>query len=139
MPELAGKENEIYLLVGTTPMTNATGAPVLGVDKSTFGQTCELLEITQFGDDYKKRLAGLKDCSFSLSGSYYPDDATGQNELVPGDAIYIGVYPQGPSVAGKQMPVLVESFEITADVGGKQEFSASLSGNGAPVELPIRP
>jgi len=139
MPEVAGKTNIVWVLTGATPMENNTGAKVLGVDSSTFNQLCDLLEITQFGDSYKNRMAGLKDTNFSFSGNYYPGDTTGQDELVPGDTIYIGVYPQGTGVAGTQVKAIVESFEISAGVADKQTFSASIQGIAAPVALPLRP
>jgi len=139
MPEVAGKTNIVWVLTGTTPIANNTGAKVLGVDSSTFNQLCDLLEITQFGDSYKNRMAGLKDTNFSFSGNYYPGDTTGQDELVPGDTIYIGVYPQGTGVAGTQVKAIVETFELNAGVADKQTFSASIQGIAAPVALPLRP
>lgn len=138
MTELAGKTNVVYILTGTTAMTGLTGAKVLGVDNSSYNQLCDLLEITQFGDNYKNRMAGLKDTNVSLSGNYYPGDTTGQDELVPGDTVYVGIYPQGTGVAGKQVKAIVESFEISASVGDKQTFSASLQGIAAPEALPLQ-
>jgi hypothetical protein len=138
MAELAGYLNEVYVLTGSTAMTDATGAKVLGTDNSGWNALCELLEITAFGDTHRNRMAGLKDTSVSLSGNYYPGDTTGQDELVPGDTIYIGIYPSGSGSAGKQVKALVESFEITAAKDGKQEFSASIQGIDAPEVLPAQ-
>lgn len=138
MSELAGKTNEVYVLTGTAAMTSTTGAKVLGCDNSSYNQLCDLLEITAFGDDYKNRLAGLKDTNLSLSGNYYPGDTTGQDELVPGDTVYVGVYPQGTGTAGKQVKAIVENFEISMSVGDKQTFSASLQGIAEPVTLPAQ-
>ncbi len=138
MAEVAGLTGVVYILTGTSAMANNTGAKVLGVDNSTWRQLCELLEITASGDTNRKRLAGVKDTAMSLSGNYYPGDTTGQDELVPGDSVYIGVYPQGDAVAGYQMPAIVESFEITAAATGKQTFTASIQGNGAVVALPAQ-
>ena len=138
MAEVAGKTNLVYILTGTTAMTDSTGAKVLGCDDSSYNQLCDLLEITQFGDDYKSRIAGLKDTSISLSGNYYPGDTNGQDVLVPGDTVYIGVYPQGTGVNGKQVKAIVESYELSASVADKQTFSASLQGIAAPETLPSR-
>ncbi len=135
MAELAGKTNEIYILTGAVAMTSSTGAKVLGCDDSSYKTLCDLLEITAFGDTNKLRLAGLLDTSIDLSGNYYPGDTTGQDELVPGDSVYIGVYPSGPTAAGYQFPGIVESFEIKAAVADKQTFSATIQGNGAVVAL----
>lgn len=138
MSELAGKLNKVYILAGTTAMTGSTGNEVSGVDDSTYDQMVDLLEISRFGDTYKKRIAGLADTSVALSGNYVPTDSAGQLALNPGDFVYIGLYPQGTAIAGKQIPMIVEKFEIKATASGKQTFSASLSGNGAPVVLPAR-
>lgn len=139
MAELAGNVNVVYILAGTTAMTNSTGAKVLGVNNSQFNQLCSLLDISQFGDTNVKRKAGLKDGSVSLSGNYYPGDTNGQDSITAGADLYIGVYPQGTGVAGKQMPVIVENFNISSAVNGLQTFTASLQGNGAAVALPLRP
>jgi len=138
MAELAGKINIVYILTGATPMTASTGAKISGVNSSTYNRMAEILEITQFGDDYKKRMAGLKDTSVSLSGNYDPDDTAGQLDLEPGDFVYVGIYPEGTGTTGKQAPMVIESFEQSSSADGKQEFSSSLSGNGAPETLPAQ-
>lgn len=138
MAEQAGKNNVVYVLAGDTAMTNATGAKIEGVDNSSFGRLCDILEITAFGDAYKKRMAGLKDTSVSISGNLYSGDTTGQDVLIPGNTVYIGIYPNGSSAAGTQVPVIVESFEQSSDVAGKQTFSCAVQAIGAPVELPAR-
>ena len=138
MAELAGYLNEVWVLTGAVAMAAGTGAKILGVDNSSFGRLCDMLDITSFGDTYKKRMAGLKDSTFTISGNVYVGDTTGQDVLIPGDSIYIGVMPSGPTVAGTQVPCIVESFETSIDVAGKQTFSATLSPIGAPVALAIR-
>jgi len=135
MSELAGKLNEVW--VHTAQMTGSTGHKINGVNDAGYNKLCEILEITQFGDDYKRRMGGIKDSDVSLSGHYDPEDTTGQVLLEPGDTVYIGIYPQGTTVAGTQIPVIIESFDWKADIS-KQSFSAKLSGNGAPVALPAR-
>ena len=138
MAELAGKINIVYILTGATPMLATTGAKINGVNSSTYNRLAEILETTQFGDDYKKRMAGLKDTSVSLSGNYDPDDTAGQLDLEPGDFVYVGIYPEGTGTTGKQAPMVIESFEQSSSADGKQEFSSSLSGNGAPETLPAQ-
>ncbi len=138
MAEVAGNTNEVWILTGAVAMANNTGAKILGVDNSSFGKLCEILDITAFGDTYKNRLAGIKDTTVSISGNYYASDSTGQEVIVPGDSVYIGVMPSGPTVAGTQVPAIVESYEISSDANGKQTFSATFACKGAPVELAIR-
>lgn len=138
MSECAGFLNQVWILTGAVAMAAGTGAKIDGVDNSTFGKLCEILDITSFGDTYKSRLAGIKDSTFSLSGNIVTGDTAGQDELVPGDSVYIGVMPSGVTVAGTQVPCIVESIEYSYDVNGKQTFSSTMACNGAPVELAIR-
>lgn len=138
MSEVAGFTNQAWILAGSTAMTNSTGAKISGIDNSTYSQLCDMLEITQFGDTYKNRMGGLKDTSVKISGNYYPGDTNGQDIIIPGNTVFIGVYPQGTGVAGKQVKAIIESAEISADVGGKQTFTASFQGCAAPVSLPLR-
>lgn len=140
MAELAGKTNIVYVLVGSTAIEDGTGAKVEGVDNSSYEQLCDMLDITQFGDDYRNRKAGLKDTTVSLSGNYYPGDTNGQDVLADGvgDTIYIGVYPEGTGTAGKQVKALVENFNISAAVADKQTFSCSIQGIAEPETLPAQ-
>ena len=138
MAEVAGFTNQVYILAGANAMSGSTGAKVMGVDSSTYSQLCDILEITAFGDTYKNRMGGLKDTSVSISGNYYTGDTNGQLVLVPGDFVFIGVYPSGTTVVGKQVKAIVENYDITAAVADKQTFSTKLSGVAAPVALPLR-
>ena len=138
MAEQAGYKNEVWVLDGASAMEAGTGAKILGVDNSSFAKLCDMLDITAFGDTYKNRMAGLKDTTITISGNLYVGDTTGQDVLIPGNDIYIGVMPSGPTVAGYQVPALVASYEISSDVAGKQTFSATFACTGAPVALPIR-
>jgi len=136
--ETAGFVNQVWALTGTTEMAAGTGALIKGVESSSFARMCDILEITAFGDTHKKRMAGLKDTEISISGTIYVGDTTGQDILVPGDSIFIGVMPQGVAVAGTQVAAIVESFATKTDVSGKQTFDAKFSCIAAPVVLPIR-
>lgn len=139
MAEQAGKTNQVFVLTGTVAMTGSTGAKINGVNQASFDKLCDLLEITQFGDSYKIRMAGLKDTSVQIGGNYDPADTNGQLVLVPGDTIFIGVYPQGTAIAGSQVKAIVESFHQGYDAAGLATFSATIQGIAAPVALPLRP
>lgn len=138
MPELAGNLNEAYILAGTTAMTGSTGAKISGIDNSTYANLAEMLEITAFGDTYRKRKPGLMDNTCTISGNIYTGDTNGQDVIVAGAYVYIGLYPQGSTVAGKQIPAIVESVETAAAYDGKQTISVTFASNGAPVTLPAR-
>ena len=130
MANVAGKTNIVYILTGSTAMSN-DGAKIAGVDNSSFNQLCDILDVSQFGDSNKVKLAGMLDTNFSISGNYDSTDTTGQLELVPGDTVYIGAYPAGIGTASTQVKCIVASMEISADAQGKQTFSASLEGIAA--------
>jgi hypothetical protein len=139
MAEIAGKTAVVYILTGAVAMTSSTGATINGVDSSTYAKLCDILDISQFGDTHKDRLAGMKDTNLSLSGNYDSADSLGQAELEPGDFVYAGVYHNGTGNAGLgQAKFLVESYEHGASATGKQTFSAKLSGVLAPVALPAQ-
>jgi len=138
--ELAGYENRIKILTGSTAMAGGaspTGSEIEGVDSSSYGELCDILDITSFGDAYKNRMGGLKDTTFTIAGNVYVGDTTGQDVIVPGDTVMIGTYPSGTGVAGKQVKAIVESMDRPTDVAGKQTFSATFSCIAAPVELPL--
>lgn len=138
MAELAGALNQVYILAGAVAMTGSTGAKIQGISKASMNKLADLLEISAFGDTYKKRKAGLLDTEMSIEGQVYTSDTTGQDVLVAGASIYIGMYPQGTTVAGTQIPAIIESVEVGAEVAGVQTIKATIKGNGAPVALPLR-
>lgn len=131
----AGNKNVVYFLKEQTPMTSSTGVKLEGLDNASLSQTADMLEITEFGSEYKKRIAGLKDYSVSISGNYKEQ----HDEIVPGDYVWIGMYMNGIENPGKQALCIVESVEYSADAGDKQTISMSLQGAGEPVQtLPAR-
>lgn len=131
----AGNKCVVYFLKGTTPMTASTGIKLEGLDNASLSQTADLLEITSFGDEYKKRIPGLKDVSVSISGNYKEQ----HDEIEAGDYVMIGMYPNGTENPGKQVLCIVESVEYSADASDKQTISMSLQGAGEPVQiLPAR-
>ena len=138
MGELAGRVNVVWAKTGSA-ITDGTGAKISGVDNSTYNQLCEILDTSQFGDTHRARIAGLKDTNLTVSGNYDPTDATGQGLFIPGDIVYVGVYPSGSAAVGLgQAAFIVENYEHGASVDGKQEFSCSLLGTAAPVALPAQ-
>ena len=134
----AGNLNQVFVLAGAVAMTGTTGNNVKA-DNHTTNIPRDLLEATQFGDEFKRRISGLKDANMTVSGDYDPGD-TGQTALYTGGAVFIGIYPQGTGVAGIQFPGLVENFSISADANGKVTYTATVQGNVAEiVALELRP
>lgn len=138
MSEIAGRLMEVR--INDSQMAHGgAGAKINGVDNSTLNKLADILEITQFGDSYKKRIAGLKDSNVSLSGNYDPADTSGQLKLEPGDDVWIALFPEGTTAKGKQIEMIVENFEQSATADGKQEFSSTIQGNGAPAVIDEAP
>lgn len=132
---IAGNKHEVWFLKGATPMDGTSGTKLEGMDNSSLTETADMLEITEFGSEYKKRIPGLKDASASVSGNYKES----VDELRAGDYVYLGMYPNTPANPGKQLLCIVESVEYSADAGDKQTISLSLQGAGEPIEmLPAR-
>ncbi len=130
MAELAGRIN----LVNIKPKDSGSFTKINGVDDSTLNRLAEILEISQFGDTHRKRIAGIKDSDLDLSGNYDPADTNGQLLLEPGDIVLIQVLYDGTN--GRQIEMIIENFEQSASADGVQEFSSSLLGNGAPTDVP---
>ena len=138
--ETAGLVSRTKILAGSVAMAGGaapTGAYIIGVDNRTFSRLCDVLEVAAEGDTYKKRIVGLKDTNFSISGNFYSGDTTGQQVLIPGNLVMVGCYPEGPAVAGYQVNAIVTSYELTSTADGKQTFSAAFSCIAAPVALPL--
>lgn len=132
---LAGNKCAVYFLKGNTLMDGTTGVKLEGMDNASLSQTADMLEVTAFGDEYKKRIPGLKDTSVSISGNYKEQ----HDEIEAGDYVMIGMYMNGTENPGKQVLCIVESIEYSADAGDKQTISMSLQAAGEPVQtLPAR-
>lgn len=108
-----------------------TWTDVLGLDNAQMGLGGENIDITEFGDDWTRRIQGLKDNTFTLSGNYLPSDA-GQSmirdALLNDTELHIQFLPDGTT--GFQQEVKVASFQPSATARGKVEINIQLEGNG---------
>lgn len=106
---------------------------VLGIKEASMQNGADNQDISTFGDTFIKRLQGLKDVSYSMSGNYEPTDSTGQMALrdawLNDTTAYIAFLPDG--AAGFEQKVLVSNFEISGAVDGVVEVSIDLEGNDA--------
>ena len=105
------------------------------------GITADMLEDTEFGDEYKTFIAGLKDSGqITFNGFYDPADSTGQDVLrtawEDGTSITdIRCYVDAnsywiPNTASPVSFVLIQSYDVTADKSGLVQcsFTAKVSG-----------
>jgi len=122
--------------VATTDING--GANLLGQLKEfTIKDSATILEITDFADTsgYKKRMAGLKDYSISLSGDFSQADAPQVLlRAVAGTVLYVTVLPDGTN--GFSYAAIVESFETKGSIDGLVEISISMVGNGIRTAKP---
>jgi predicted secreted protein len=120
-----------------------SGDEVDGLNNVSYSPSVDLLDITDFKDTtgFKTKLAGLKDGSVSVSGDFEASDAPQlliASSWSSGASIWATIHfnPSGSaSSKGFNVECKVESFEITAGVDGKVEYSASLSFTGAPTAV----
>ena len=115
---------------------------VLGIGTYTLpGITPDELEATQFGDDYKTFLYGLKDGGqITFNGYYDPDDSTGQDVLqsalendtnITDIRFYIDATSYWiPTTTNPASHVNVIGRDVSADKSGlmQSNFTVRLSG-----------
>jgi len=108
-----------------------TWTDVLGMDNASMGLGGENIDITEFGDEYVRRIQGIKDNTFTISGNYLPADP-GQSmikdALLNDGELHIQFLPDGTN--GFQQEVKVASFNPSVTARGKVEINIQLEGNG---------
>lgn len=138
---LAGHPVLVY--AKATNAAAVSGDEVDGINSVSYSPSLDLLDVTDFKDTTgtKLKLAGLKDGSISLSGDLEMTDAPQtllRTAAGDGSSVWMTIHfnPSGAASAkGFQVECKVESFEISAAVDGKVEFTASLQFTGAPVAV----
>jgi predicted secreted protein len=136
---LAGHPVKVY--AKSTGATPTASDEVDGINNVTYSPKVDLLDVTDFKDTSgaKLKLAGLIDGSISLSGDYEPTDAPQsllRTSMTSGASVWLSVHfnPSGTTgTKGFIVECKVESFEVSAAVDGKAEFSCSLQFTGAPA------
>lgn len=96
----------------------------------TFDWNNELADVTVFGNDSRRRIAGLSDSSGSFKGPV--DDSqllhSGSLAYVPGDAETVKLYINATQYY--QVSALIETFSVSAPVDGVVEITCTFQGNG---------
>lgn len=139
---LAG--HPVKCFVKASNASPVSGDELDGINNVSYSPSLDILDVTDFKDTtgFKKKLAGLKDGSVSFSGDFEPTDAPQsllRSSWLSGASIWTTLHFDPSAAAGSrgyQVECIVESFEISAAVDGKVEFSCSLQFNGAPVVDP---
>ena len=120
--------------------TSATGPfnTVQDLKEASISQSGNNQDVSTFGSDWIRRIQGLKDASYSLSGYYDGADASGQVALrsawLNDSPVFVQFLPDGST--GFQQEVKVSTYEVSASVEGAQEVSIELEGNGPITAVP---
>lgn len=134
MAELKGTN----LVVSVSTTLGGTYYQVGSMNDATMTIDGDNQDITAFGDDWIKRLQGLKDASYSLSGFRDVADTNGQvvisTALINDSALFAKFLPDGTN--GFVQEVKVSSFEVSGAVDGIVELSMDFEGSGAIAATP---
>jgi predicted secreted protein len=91
------------------------------------------IDISEIGNTYMQRLAGIKDASYQIQGFYDSGDTNGQvairGELISYTELWAQWLPDGTN--GFKQQVVVATFDTNVTYDGAVELSVSLEGTGA--------
>jgi predicted secreted protein len=124
---LAGKKTKVKVSTsGGGPFTE-----VEELNEASMSVEGDNQDISTFSSEFVKRLQGLKDGTYELSGFY---SGTGQQQIVRDALIndtplFFQFLPDGTT--GFQQEVKVASFEVEASADGVVEVSIELEGTDA--------
>lgn len=111
---------------------SATYSIINGITQFSIGEPRDMLDITDFADsNLKRKIAGLKDVTISMSGDLEIADTAYLNLRAcfdAGTAAIVRVLPDGTN--GKAYAMLVSNIERSASVDGKIEVSISAEHEG---------
>lgn len=120
------------LVVKVGSSENGSFNTVADLKEASMSQSGNNQDVSTFGSDWIKRIQGLKDATYSLSGFYNGGDTNGQKALrdawLGDDPIFVQFLPDGTT--GFKQAVKVSSYEVSASVDGVQEVSIELEGDG---------
>lgn len=138
---LAGHACQIGITTTSTTATFPTDEAT-GIKSIDWSPSLDLIDVSDFSSgQFKKKLAGLKDGSVSVSGDYEPTNtAIGRIQTAAGDGTSVWAqYHFDPTASAGSRGFKVESkvkgFKISAQVDGAVQFSADLEWTGLPVAI----
>lgn len=124
---MSGKSLKVKIAtVSTGPYSD-----VPDLNEATMTNEADNQDISTFSAAYVKRLQGLKDASYELSGFYQSTgaQATIRNAMINDTALFVQFLPDGTT--GFQQEVKVSSFEVSGSADGVIEVSIELEGTDA--------
>lgn len=128
---MATAGRNLVVQLGTT--AGGSFSTIADLKEATMTQSGNNQDVSTFDSDWIRRIQGLKDATYSLSGFYSADTAGGQAALrsswLNDTPVFIRFLPDGTT--GFQQEVKVSSYEVSAAVDGTIDVSIELEGNGA--------
>ena len=95
-----------------------------------------MIDVSDIDNDFVKRIYGLIDGSYSLSGHSQGESDAGmvlvRSALINRTDLTVRLYEDASKGTYVEQAVLVENRNRSYPVNGSQAFSVSLQGNGAP-------
>ena len=117
----------------TVDDSGGTARSITGVDSVTWTINGEPAEVTALGDASKAFIAGLKDSSVSISGSWDVTATTGNDVVlggVVGGSAGTLVYSPDGGTTTYTAEALCTSYEMSSPVADKVAFSADFQVTG---------
>lgn len=134
MAAIAGRKS----LVKVSTASGGAFVNCLGVQQITSNRSRDLIDVSDFGTDWKANLTGLKDVTFDISGNYRPDDATGQalvHDAYDNDAaLFLQYLPDG--VNGWQCEVVVTKDNVDSGTTKQVSWTCTLNQTGGLTPIP---
>lgn len=134
MASVAGKNSSITVATASGGTYNA----IAGIKSFNHSIDGASIDDSEMGVAWVQRIQGLKDGKISISGSYRPDDTTGQlrcrTALLNDSDLFARVLYDGTN--GFQQEVKCSKFQIDASVEDKVNVSIELEGSGAITATP---
>lgn len=126
---LAGKD----VVVSVATSSGGTYNAIDEMNNMTMSHSAGNIDISEFGVDWRQRIQGLKDVTYSASGFWDPADTSGQIRIrsawLNDTTLWVKVLPDGST--GWIQQTKVASFDVSATPDGTVEVSFELEGTGA--------
>jgi predicted secreted protein len=134
MTAIAGRKS----LVKVCATSGGAFAICLGVQSITSNRTRDLIDVSDFGPDWKANLTGLKDATFEITGNYRSDDTTGQGLVHAAfdddDDLFIQYLPDGTN--GWQAQVHITKDNVDSGTTKQVSWTATLNQTGGLTVVP---
>jgi predicted secreted protein len=120
--------------VSVNGTSNWKDVPCTAPSLDLSGEVLDDTTLANSASGYRSRMLGIQDWSVSCDSNYTTgNDALDmiRNAKITRGNLHVRYLPQGTVSGGFQGPVVVESYNLSGDVGGLETVSITLQANGA--------